>query len=145
MLDFGLVRAIDHEDISSVSERGATMGTVGYMSPEQARGDEVDHRTDLFSLGCVLFEMCTGERPFSGREGWAIIQELLHGEPKQVDDFAPELPKSLRQLIDGLLSNAPSDRPSSAHEVRATLAGVATGSGARPKSGRSVFGWLFGR
>ncbi|MBA4190096.1 MAG: hypothetical protein C0467_19090 [Planctomycetaceae bacterium] len=119
ILDFGLARISD--DIQLTAE-GATMGTPAYMSPEQAKGEAVDHRTDLFSLGSVLYRMLTGILPFPGSNTLAVLSALASDIPPPVASVNAEVPPALAGLIDRLLSKDPNDRPASAREVADCLA-----------------------
>jgi cephalosporin-C deacetylase-like acetyl esterase len=131
ILDFGLARAVapTGETQTAVTEVGAVLGTVGYMSPEQVRGERTDPRTDLFSFGVVLFEMATGERPFSGNSPTAVSDAILHGEPRDFGNSAT--PGPLRQLIRGLLHKDPPKRISAdeAHRQLSALSGSAATKG----------------
>jgi serine/threonine protein kinase len=115
ILDFGLVRAID--DAVCLTEPGTIMGTVGYLAPEQARGGPIDARTDLFSLGCILYRMCTGRLPFRGPDTLAILASLALDEPAAPQQFNPEVTLTASRLIMQLLAKKPADRPASAAEV----------------------------
>ena len=105
MLDFGLAKVTLPEgqaigsDISTVmkTETGAVMGTVQYMSPEQVLGRDVDHRTDIFSLGAVLYEMATGRLPFSGSSVSETTDRILHGQPDAIARFNYNVPAELEQ------------------------------------------------
>ncbi|AMV22003.1 protein kinase domain-containing protein [Planctomyces sp. SH-PL14] len=116
LLDFGLAHESGH-----LVEAGAA-GTPAYAAPEQARGEIVDARADLFALGCVLYELCTGKLPFPGRSrlwtGWDPT-------PTPVRSLNSAVPKRLAALIDRLLAASPADRPESAHAVELELAALA--------------------
>ena len=95
IVDFGLAKGAD----STLTRTGATMGTVAYMSPEQARGEAVDARTDLWALGVVLYEMLAGTRPFTGRNEHAILHAIQHDAPVPLSDFRSDVPSVLQDLV----------------------------------------------
>ena len=110
-----------------LTRTGAMLGTAGYMSPEQVRGDKLDARTDLFSLGLVLYEMATGRRAFSG-ETQAVLQEsILHTPPIPVHDLNSALPPKLEKTIAKALEKDPEQRYQSAAEMQAALQEVDVG------------------
>ena len=113
LLDFGVAKMRDVE----LTKTGATMGTVAYMSPEQTRGKAVDHRTDLWALGVVLYELLTGERPFHGGTEQAVIHAVLNEEPAPIAGFRPDTPDDLQRLVHGLLKKDPDARPPHAEAV----------------------------
>jgi serine/threonine protein kinase/Leucine-rich repeat (LRR) protein len=115
VLDFGLAKPVDTE--SELTKSGAVVGTPAYMSPEQARGEKVDHRTDLFSLGSVLYRLCTGKLPFTGPTTMAVLMSLGMDEPTSVRELNPDVPESLAALIHQLLAKRADARPQSAAEV----------------------------
>ncbi len=104
---------------------GMIVGTPGYMAPEQARGASPDPRADLFSLGCVLYELCTGEKPFRGDTVLAILSALANDEPAPVRSLNPALPIGVEVLVRRLLAKQPAQRPASAREVADTLGRLA--------------------
>jgi hypothetical protein len=114
LTDFGLARA--REDVR-LTHSGMVAGTPLYMAPEQARGDEVDHRSDLFSLGVVLFEMATGVPPFAGKTPLAVLKRLTEERHPQLAQLNPTLPQWLVEAIDRLLEKDPTRRFGSAREV----------------------------
>ncbi|UCD56279.1 MAG: tetratricopeptide repeat protein, partial [Candidatus Hydrogenedentota bacterium] len=97
------------------------MGTVAYMSPEQTKGVEVDHRTDIWSLGVILYEMVTGELPFKGEHEQALIFSILNEEPKSIKELATEIPKELGLIIRKTLSKNPIKRFVTAEELSEDL------------------------
>jgi serine/threonine protein kinase len=131
ILDFGLVRAIGDQN-QHLTRTGFVMGTPGYMSPEQARGIKVDGRSDLFSLGAVLYEMCTGREPFMGSDMMATLMALAMESPPPIRMLNPEIPPALAELVSWLLAKSPEDRPRSARMVVDSLAKIQGKPGAGP-------------
>src|SRR6266545_670471 len=125
--DFGLAVALDQ---TRLTRAGMMVGTVSYMPPEQAIGGEVTPRSDLYSLGAMLYELVTGRPPFVGDESVAIITQHLNAPPVAPSWHVPDLPAGLEALILQLLEKDPARRPASATEVRQALAGIGSqGSG----------------
>ena len=116
--DFGLAVAIDR---SRLTQAGMMVGTVAYMPPEQAMGGDVGPRSDLYSLGCMLYEMVCGRPPFVGDESVAIIGQHLNTPPVAPSWHRPDCPPALEALILRLLEKDPQKRPASAKEVREAL------------------------
>jgi serine/threonine protein kinase len=123
LLDFGLARPVGGED-THLTQSGVIVGTPAFMSPEQARGEAVDHRCDLFSLGCVLYRMVTGQLPFNGRDAVSTLLALSQEQPKPPRQLKPEVPPLLNDLIMRLLAKNQADRLSSAGAVVATLQAI---------------------
>jgi serine/threonine protein kinase len=134
ILDFGLARAggdaqaASHGENSPASQShtltqaGAIMGTAAYMAPEQARGETVDARSDLFSLGCVLYQMCTGKPPFGNADVTTTLVALENSSPARPRSLGASVPVPLERLILRLLAKNPADRPLSAQQVAHELA-----------------------
>jgi len=120
-MDFGLAR---RPGGAQLTRAGTTIGTVTYMSPEQARGDVVDHRTDLWSLGVVLYEMVAGRRPFRGDHDQAVIYSILNDKPESASQARPDMSADLDSLIKTLLHKNPSDRCQSAVQAGKDLRGL---------------------
>jgi serine/threonine protein kinase len=118
MTDFGLARMVDEVHLT---RSGVVAGTPEYMAPEQARGDVVDHRADLFSLGSVLYALCTGVPPFRGRSTVAVLRQVNDEEPAPVRSLNPSIPLWLEDLIRCLLAKDPKQRVQSAAELAALL------------------------
>jgi serine/threonine protein kinase len=120
ILDFGLAQLL--ECTSTVSSLGQIIGTLHFMSPEQARGDSVDARSDLFSLGCVLYAMLARKLPFEAPTPTELLAKLIAGEPAALLGCVPHLPPALAGLVHRLLAKSPADRPADAALVQAELA-----------------------
>ena len=110
------------------TREGVVMGTVPYMSPEQVSGREVDHRTDLFSLGIILYEMASGRRPFQGSSSAELASAILRDTPRPLGELRGDLPAGLVEVIRRCLEKKPADRIASARDLRAALRGVPTES-----------------
>jgi hypothetical protein len=116
--DFGLARAAAD---ANVTQSGVVAGTPQFMSPEQARGEAVDARTDLFSLGSVLYAMCTGHTPFRASGSMAVLKRVCEETPRPIRETNPDIPDWLVAVIDKLHAKDPADRYQSAAEVAALL------------------------
>ena len=134
VLDFGLARVTgsakgapaDSEAQTEMRTRdGVVMGTVPYMSPEQVSGLDVDHRTDIFSLGVVLYEMASGSRPFQGRSSAELASAILRDVPRRLEELRADLPTGLVRLIEHCLAKTPQTRVTSAGALRDGLRGLA--------------------
>ena len=147
ILDFGLAKlAREHEqaavasgatlDSPMLTSPGATVGTVAYMSPEQARGEEVDARSDLFSFGAVLYQMATGRLPFEGPTSAVIFHAILANNPPRPTELNPLLPPQLDEVILICLEKDADLRSQSAADIRADLKRIKRGSSASGSSGR---------
>lgn len=116
--DFGLARAVDD---ASETKAGVIAGTPQFMSPEQARGDAVDHRSDLFSLGSVLYAMCTGHAPFRADSSLGVLRRISDVQPVAIQDCNPDIPRWLCLIISNLMHKNPEQRYQSAEEVTELL------------------------
>jgi hypothetical protein len=114
LTDFGLARAADD---ASLTQTGLIAGTPLYMAPEQAAGGPIDHRADLFSLGSVLYELCTGHPAFRAPGTVAVIRRVCDDTPRPLREANPDVPAPLSRLVERLHAKSPADRPASAAEV----------------------------
>ena len=131
IMDFGLARLTEASRLTKVD---TAMGTVAYMSPEQAQGMEVDSRTDLWSLGCVVYEMVSGQRPFQGQYDQALLYEIVHEEPEALTGLRTGVPIELELLTAKCLAKDAADRYQSANETAVDLRTLSE----KLKSGRST-------
>jgi serine/threonine protein kinase len=118
LTDFGLARAVDD---ASLTQSGVIAGTPQYMSPEQARGEVADHRSDLFSLGSVLYAMCAGHPPFRANSALAVLRRVSDEHARSIRELNPAVPESLAAVIDRLHAKDPAERYQTAEEVAAEL------------------------
>ena len=125
LLDFGLAKLAGRGDPSNIhtTKSGILVGTPAYMSPEQARGKEVDPRTDIYALGVLSYKMLTGRLPFNADNAMDLIVQQLHRPPPAPDKLVPKTPSKLSKLVVQMMSKAPEERPS-LEKVRAVLAEV---------------------
>jgi tetratricopeptide (TPR) repeat protein len=129
VLDFGLAKLREGADegdhttreTQSVTQDGRIVGTVAYMSPEQAQGLPVDHRSDIFTLGIILYEMGTGERPFRGNTNLSVLSSILKDTPRPASELRDDIPKPLARMIQRALEKRPEDRYQSASDLRRDL------------------------
>jgi len=128
-MDFGLAKLSGETTETRLTQQGAIMGTVDYMSPEQARGEPVDYRTDIWSLGVVMYEMLAGELPFKGGNAQAVIHSILYEEPKCLRDLRRDVPATLEQIVLKMMQKDPSSRPDSMKAVIADLESLSPRSG----------------
>ncbi|HUL79750.1 MAG TPA: tetratricopeptide repeat protein, partial [Vicinamibacteria bacterium] len=129
VLDFGLAKLREGGDdadrttkeTQSVTQDGRIVGTVAYMSPEQAQGLPVDHRSDIFTLGILLYEMSTGERPFRGNTNLSVLSSILKDTPRPASELRDDIPRPLARMIQRALEKRPEDRYQSASDLRRDL------------------------
>jgi Tol biopolymer transport system component len=138
ILDFGLARQVtplpSGEETSSPTlahptSEGTVMGTVGYMSPEQVRGDTADHRSDIFSLGCVLYEMLAGRRAFDKATGAETMTAILREDPVELTGGVDDLPPALERTLRHCLEKSPAERFQSARDLAFDLEAAADSTG----------------
>jgi serine/threonine protein kinase len=138
LLDFGLARteapvaAVSSGSHSptmsrSLTAEGTIVGTFQYMSPEQLEGQEADARTDIWALGCVLYEMATGKRAFEGKSQASLISAIMSSQPAPLSTVAPMTPPALERLVKGCLAKDPNERVQTAHDVKLQLQWIAEG------------------
>ncbi len=111
IMDFGIARL---EGSDQITKSGVMIGTLHYMSPEQIRGEKLDGRTDIFSAGCILYELLAGVRPFSGESATSILYNIVHETPKPVVEKNSDLPQEVQRVIDRALAKKPEERFASA-------------------------------
>ncbi|MFQ5652958.1 MAG: protein kinase, partial [bacterium] len=114
IMDFGLAKLIGQTQLTMT---GTTMGTVAYMSPEQTQGTKVDHRTDIWAFGVVLYEMLTGLLPFKGDYEQAVMYSILHEEPERIETLRADVPENLSACIQKMLSKEVEQRYQNVDEI----------------------------
>jgi serine/threonine protein kinase len=137
------------EATMELTSPGSAVGTVSYMSPEQARGSHLDARTDLFSLGTVIYEMATGKTPFGGGSTADVFVALLKEDPPPVSTVNPAMPRQLNAIVAKLLAKDVALRYASAEELQedlegVTLGGAAAPTSAKPPAGKPKWPWVAG-
>ena len=145
LLDFGLAklaapdaRAVSQatslptafQESQPLTSRGTILGTFQYMSPEQLEGKEADARSDIFAFGCVLYEMLTGQKAFTGKSQASLIGSIMNTEPPPISSIQPMIPPALDRVVKGCLAKEPEHRWSTAHDVMLQLQWVAEGGSA---------------
>ncbi len=132
ILDFGLAKlqaspeSGEHEDLptEALTQIGTVVGTIPYMSPEQVQGERVDHRTDIFSLGVILYEMATGRRPFGGSNSAEVASAILRDRPDEIGETRPDMPGQIGSIIGRCLEKEPELRYQSAADILMALSRV---------------------
>lgn len=140
ILDFGVAKLQSSpedsgrsvEDLTTVTKAGAVVGTVAYMSPEQLRGKAVDHRSDIFSVGAILYEMLTGRRPFRGETEVDTITAVLREDPPELSPEQANVPESVQLIVRHCLEKEPENRFQSARDLAFALETLADGTGTKP-------------
>ncbi|MGH7521921.1 MAG: protein kinase domain-containing protein [Gemmatimonadales bacterium] len=121
--DFGIAQALVDAGVAPLTDSGVIVGTPGYMSPEQSDGQsKLDARTDVYSLGCVVYEMLAGEPPFTGPTARAVLARHIHDRPPSIHVIRPGVPPTIEQTVNRALEKSPADRFASAAEFGAALA-----------------------
>ncbi|HEY5610414.1 MAG TPA: protein kinase [Thermoanaerobaculia bacterium] len=158
LLDFGLAKAaasstpshgltnLPTEQKAPLTQEGTVLGTYQYMAPEQLAGEDADARSDIWALGCVLYEMATGKRAFEGKNKTSLIATIVSGEPQPISALQPLAPSALEHVIKKCLSKEPDDRWQSAHDIAEELkwiseAGSQAGVTASPRLRRRARLW----
>jgi serine/threonine-protein kinase len=142
ILDFGLAKLVQRETRTAdgtavptttmVTEAGSVVGTVSYMSPEQLHGAQVDHRSDIFSFGVVMYEMLSGRRPFTGDSKAQIVASILRDEPAELSDPEHRVPPALARVIRQCLEKRPEERFESAHDLAFMLRAISASGDSAP-------------
>jgi serine/threonine protein kinase len=151
ILDFGLAKLVEPADSSPdastltarpLTEEGAVLGTVAYMSPEQAEGRKLDGRSDIFSFGSVLYEMVSGRKPFTGDSRLAMLTKILNEDPKSPGELATSVPPELEKIILRCLRKDPARRYQTMADLKVALEDVSQDSGLR-KPARAASRWAW--
>jgi len=151
ILDFGLAKltrpemametigtTMDGPGRAHLTSPGSTVGTIAYMSPEQARGEDLDSRTDLFSLGAVIYQMATGQLPFAGNTSAVIFNNILERDPVPAIELNPQLPPKLQEILHKLLEKDRDLRYQSAADLRSDLKRLKRDTASGPKTGQPL-------
>jgi len=124
LIDFGLAKLANVTVNAGLTRTGQIVGTPEYMAPEQIQGGAVDARSDVYELGCLLYELCAGRPPFEGDDDVQVLYQQLHGQPSPISRFVPEAPARLQQVLDRALQKNPADRFQSMREMAEALAAL---------------------
>lgn len=135
VMDFGLAKL---KHTQNITRTGSTVGTLAYMSPEQIQGKQADHRSDLFSLGIVIYEMLTEQKPFRGEHEAAVTYAIVNEKPAPIQQYLPEAPDKLARFFDRLLAKDPEDRINSAGEAAELLENVKESADIIPQQSPSI-------
>ncbi len=119
IMDFGIAKSLDSS--TSITQDGTAVGSTPYMSPEQIVGEEVDARTDIFSLGIVAYELLSGRKPFSHEKLFLLLEQIVKTDAEPLRDVAPEIPGSLAAIVERAIRKMPEDRFASAAELKTAL------------------------
>ncbi len=149
IMDFGLAKLAGR---SALTKEGTTLGTIAYMSPEQARGENVDHRTDIWSFGVVLYEMITGQHPFKGEYEQAVMYSIMNEKPEPITGLRTGVPMELERIVNKALAKKPHERYQHCDEILVDLRALQKGfvaSASHPplaqiKSSRKKRAYLYG-
>jgi uncharacterized RDD family membrane protein YckC/tRNA A-37 threonylcarbamoyl transferase component Bud32 len=123
--DFGVAKPIDDQVDAKITQDGVVVGSPLYMAPEQARGETVDHRADMYALGCSFYHLLSGEPPFRGATALAIVSSHLVEEPRPLDEVSPKVPQALARIVARLLAKDPAERYSTYAELIQALEAAA--------------------
>ena len=137
IMDFGLAKVAGS---TMLTKTGAVMGTAAYMSPEQGRGECVDGRTDIWSLGVVLYEMLSGQLPFKGDSEASVLYAVLHEQPQRLREIHPAVPEDLDEIVHVAMAKKPEERYSSAGEMLIDLRKCLAGLGSECEEEPTTFG-----
>ncbi|HEX6589320.1 MAG TPA: serine/threonine-protein kinase [Longimicrobiales bacterium] len=141
LMDFGLARALSSVTAGRRTARGMTVGSPPYMSPEQAAGEDVDGRSDIYSLGCVLFEMLVGEPPFTASNAQALLRMHLTEPPPSLRSRRADIPEALDRVVRTALAKEPDQRQSTADQLARDLEAVLDATARRPKMEPQPHAW----
>ena len=130
IMDFGLAKLANR---SKLTQLGTTLGTAAYMSPEQSRGENTDHRSDIWSLGVVLYEMISGQMPFKGDYEQAVIYSIQNEEPEPLTALRTGVPLALDGIIAKALAKDPDTRYQNVEELPADLKGLDAATLSKPR------------